>query len=333
MRLCRGRPWAALLLAARAALAQEGPALPRPESKPTAPPPSTPTGAPTSTPTGAPTLTSTSTATPTSTAPPPSTPTGAPTSTSTATPTSPPTPSSPPTATPTAYPRPSPMALRRAGQGDELARGGDWRGALFAYQEAANLDPRSVEMRLKLGGAYERLGYHEEAVRQYQLAAALEPPGTEALRRAERARAAGRGQAPAAAAPPSRPGSSADTPAAASYELGVAAISQGRFAEALGALDEAVRQDPRLPVAFTARASALFGLGRYVEAAGDYRTALALEPAQATPLFGLGECYRVLGQGATAADYYSRYVESTSPDARDDLRAEARRRAAELGPR
>jgi len=255
----------------------------------------------------------------------------------TPTPTATPTPTGNPTSTGAAaspLPMPSPMAMRRAGQGDEASRAGDWRAALFAYQEAANLDPRSVEVRLKLGGAYEKLGYHDEAVRQYELAAALEPPGTEALRRAGRARAASRGQVAAepAAPPPARPGSSGDTPAASTYEQGVAAISQGHYGEALAALDEAVRLDPRLPVAYTARASALFGLGRYVEAAGDYRTALALEPGQATPLFGLGECYRMLGQGPTASDYYSRYAASAAADARDDLKAEARKHAAELAP-
>ena len=226
---------------------------------------------------------------------------------------------------------PPPAAHRKAQRGEEAMRAGDWRGALFAWQEAANLDPANPVYRLKLGETYEQLGYWAEAARQYDLAAALDPPGAEALHRAERARVAARAGAPPPPSTPAPPPPQAQTPAAAPYEAGVALIAQGKYAEALASLDEAVRRDPRLPVAYTARASALFGLARYVESAGDYRTALALEPGSATPLFGLGECYRLLGQPGPAADYYARYVASTAPDARDDLRTEAQRRLVELG--
>jgi multidrug efflux pump subunit AcrA (membrane-fusion protein) len=49
-----------------------------------------------------------------------------------------------------------------------------------------------------------------------------------------------------------------------------------------------------------------------------------------TPLFGLAECNRLLGQGVAAVDYYARYVASTASDVREDLRAEARKRLGEL---
>ncbi|HEY7725496.1 MAG TPA: tetratricopeptide repeat protein, partial [Anaeromyxobacteraceae bacterium] len=238
-------------------------------------------------------------------------------------------------AAPVPPPPPSPASLRKSQQGEDLVRAGDWRGALFAFQEAVNLSPRSAAPRLRLGDAYEKLGYHDEAAKQFDLAAALEPPGVEAQRRAERARAAREGRAPPpepAAAQPRPPGPP-DTPAAGAYEQGVSFVSRGQYAEALAALDEAIRRDPRLPVAYTARGAALFGLGRYVEAAGDYRTALALDPAQATPLFGLGECYRLLQQPAAAVEHYGRYVQSVAPDAREDLRGEARARIGELGGR
>jgi tetratricopeptide (TPR) repeat protein len=232
----------------------------------------------------------------------------------------------------TSPPPPSPASLRKSQQGEELARTGDWRAALFAFQEAVNLSPSSATPRLRLGEAYEKLGYHDEAAKQFDLAAALEPPGVEALRRAARARASRDGQAPPleAVAPQPRPPGPPETPAAEAYEQGVTFVSRGQYAEALAALDEAVRRDPRLPVAYTARGAALFGLGRYVEAAGDYRTALALDPAQATPLFGLAECYRLLQQPAAAVEHYGRYAQSMAPDVREDLRGEAQARIAEL---
>jgi Flp pilus assembly protein TadD len=211
-------------------------------------------------------------------------------------------------------------AQRRQGQGDEAARGGDWRAALFAYQEACHLEPRSAELRLRLGGAYEQLGYVDEAVRAYRLAAALAPPGDEALARAARARR------------PRQPVSQAETPAAVPYEQGVALVAAGRFAEAAARLDEAVRADPRLAAAYTARGSALFGLARYPDAARDYQAALVLDATQATPLFGLAECHRLLGQLPAALDHYQRYLASSAPDVREELRAEARRRSAALRP-
>ncbi|HSB20343.1 MAG TPA: tetratricopeptide repeat protein [Anaeromyxobacteraceae bacterium] len=218
------------------------------------------------------------------------------------------------------------MAQRKAQRAEEAGKAGDWRSALFAWQEAVNLDPRNAGYRMRLGEAYEKLSHFGEAVQEYELAAALEPPGEEALRRAERARAARDGKP----LPPEAGRTSAATPAAPAYEAGVALISRGRYAEALASLDEAVRLDPGLAVAYSARGSALFGLGRYVDSAADYRTALSLDPSRATPLFGLGECNRLLGQGVAAVGYYARYVASTASDVRDDLRAEARKRLGEL---
>ncbi|MBI5070303.1 MAG: tetratricopeptide repeat protein [Deltaproteobacteria bacterium] len=255
------------------------------------------------------------------------------TSTSTAASTSTPTSTSTPPAPKPAAPGPSAAAQRKAQQGEEATLAGEWRTALFVWQEAANLAPAHAPFRLKLGEVYERLTFWDEAVRQYELAAALDPPGTAALKRAERARALRDGKMPAPEpAAPAPPTPTTDTPGAAAYEAGVAFIARGQYGEALASLDEAVRRDPRLSVAYTARASALFGLARYVEAAGDYRTSLALDPSQATPLFGLGECYRLLGQREGAAEHYARYLQSSSADVREDLKAEAQRRVGELRP-
>ena len=238
-----------------------------------------------------------------------------------------------PAATTVAPPKPAqglaplPIAQRKAQQAEEAARAGDWRTALFSWREAAYLDPANAGYHIRVGEAYEKLSHADEAVREYELAAALDPASGEARRRAERARAARNGKAPP---PEAARTAGAATPAAPAYEAGVALIGKGQYAEALVSLDEAVRKDPGLAVAYSARASALFGLGRYLDSAADYRTALSLDPSRATPLFGLGECNRLLGQGAAAAGFYARYVESAAPDVRDDLRAEARKRLGEL---
>ncbi len=132
---------------------------------------------------------------------------------------------------------------------------------------------------------------------------------------------------------------SADAPAAEGgptvaqrYRAALDLISRHEYAKAVEQLNEAIAQDPRLAVAYAARASAQFGLGRYREAADDYRAALGLKPDMATPLYGLAECYRLLGDPA-AGDLYLRYAESHAADVRDDLQNMARERAAEMGRR
>lgn len=120
------------------------------------------------------------------------------------------------------------------------------------------------------------------------------------------------------------------TSAADRYRAGVALLGQREFERADGELTEAISADPRLAVAYAARASARFGLGRYREAVDDYSAALGLDPNLGTPLYGLAECYRVLGEPARASDMYRRYAESRAPDVREDLRAIAEKRAKEL---
>jgi tetratricopeptide (TPR) repeat protein len=115
------------------------------------------------------------------------------------------------------------------------------------------------------------------------------------------------------------------------YKAALALMASREYAKAISELDEAIAQDPNLAVAYAARASARFGLGKYRESADDYRAALGLAPQMGTPLYGLGECHRILGEPSAAADYYAQYAQSPASDVRDDLREVARKRATELG--
>jgi tetratricopeptide (TPR) repeat protein len=134
-------------------------------------------------------------------------------------------------------------------------------------------------------------------------------------------------QAPPAPAQPEPP------TASQRYRAALDLVAKRDYAKAIGELNEAILLDPRLAVAYAARASAQFGLGKLREAAEDYRAALGLAPELATPLYGLGECHRLLGDPAQAAEYYFRYAESQAPDAREDLREVSRKRVAELASR
>jgi tetratricopeptide (TPR) repeat protein len=138
---------------------------------------------------------------------------------------------------------------------------------------------------------------------------------------------------PAAAAAPRPVAATTSVPAAAQrYRAGLELIGKREWASAILELNEAISQDPRLGVAYAARASAQFGLAQYREAADDYQAALGLQPDLATPIYGLAECYRLLGD-RRAAETYRHYAESRAPDVREDLRAVAARRADEQAAR
>jgi tetratricopeptide (TPR) repeat protein len=118
--------------------------------------------------------------------------------------------------------------------------------------------------------------------------------------------------------------------AAQRYRTGLELMANRDFEKAIAELTQAIVIDPRLAVAYAARASAKFGVGRYRESADDYHASLAIDPNLGTPLYGLAECYRVLGEGKRAAEMYQRYADSKAPEVREDLRAIAAKRAQEL---
>lgn len=134
--------------------------------------------------------------------------------------------------------------------------------------------------------------------------------------------------APAASPPPERPPVS--EAGAQHYRTALGLLQSREWAKAIAELTSAVEADPKLAVAWSARGSAHFGLARYQEAADDYQQAIDLDPKLGTPLYGLAECYRQLGNRDKAVEAYQRYASSTAPDVRDDLRALAARRAQEL---
>jgi tetratricopeptide (TPR) repeat protein len=119
--------------------------------------------------------------------------------------------------------------------------------------------------------------------------------------------------------------------AAQRYRAALSLYTQRDYLGAIAELDAAITLDPNLAVAYVARGSARFGLGKYRQAAADYKAALDLDPARAEPVWGLAECQRMLHDPA-APETYRRYAASVSSDVNEDRRAKARRWAAELTP-
>jgi len=267
---------------------------------------------------------------------------------------------------------PSQALIEKLGQGDRLFLAGDYRNALFAYQDAVYIQPRYAPSHVKLGRTYLALRYPAQAAAQAEAALAEDPDSGDAHKLLEEAQSAPARptvaspvEAAPAAAPPPRssprvfifrftpepdgaappaPGAARAPATAAAHETGSEAPDSApqRYRAALVHLDNrdwetaaselsrAIAIDPKLAVAYAARGSAYFGSGRYREAAEDYADALLLAPELATPVYGLAECYRALGDSKRAMEMYELYAQSSSADVREDLRAVASKRAQEL---
>src|SRR5439155_1028280 len=109
------------------------------------------------------------------------------------------------------------------------------------------------------------------------------------------------------------------------------AFAARNYRDALSALDGALRKRPGYAVALVARGSARMGLLDYDAAAADYSAARGSDPSLASPLFGLAEAYRALGQPAKAAQLYRAYAESPATDVQPALKEYALRNAQSLG--
>jgi tetratricopeptide (TPR) repeat protein len=271
----------------------------------------------------------------------------------------PPAAASPPTAFARAAVVPTPAVIEKLGEGDRLLLAGDHRQALFAYQDAVHMQPKYAPARVKLGRAYLALKHPPQAIGQAETALALDPENADARKLLDDARGApaARAQAALAAAParvaesvpaaaPVPPAVPALEPAASAahpgspgtdreaaeehYRAGVAVLQGREWSKAVAELSAAIAADPKLAVAYAARGSAHFGLGKYRLATDDYLSATLLDANLATPLYGLAECYRIVGDAPRAIEMYERYAASRASDVRDDLRITAARRAREL---
>jgi tetratricopeptide (TPR) repeat protein len=246
-------------------------------------------------------------------------------------------------------------ALSLMSAADKAFTARDFRGALFAYQDLTREDPGSVTVWVKLGETYARMGHDQEAAESFSRALRLEPKNAAARQGigASRERMAALAPPKPAAEPariasystsqletvPSQPEMAPRKPAIDEagarerYTVAVRMINERNYSEALTALDDALRRKPGYAVALVARGSARMGLLDYDAAAADYSAARGADPSLASPLFGLAEAYRALGQPAKAAQLYREYASSPAPDVQPPLRDYALRSAQSLtGP-
>lgn len=255
-----------------------------------------------------------------------------------------------PAATPAATPaptRPAPATQpaspteekQNLADGDARMKAKDYTGAVNDYAAAVHLAPNDALAHGKLGYAYAMVGDLEKAIGEWQEVLRIDPSNAAAKKdiavakkrlAAEQAKAAP-APAPQAPAPaPQGPSPAARAAARKAYATGVGLINARKYGAAVEDLTQAVTDDPTLAVAWIARGSAYVGLRRYRAAIQDYARGHQLAPQMASPLFGLGEAHRALGENAQAARFYTEYANSRASDADAHLQSIARQWAARL---
>jgi tetratricopeptide (TPR) repeat protein len=219
--------------------------------------------------------------------------------------------------------------------GDKALAAKDFRAALFAYQDATREDPTSAIVLVKLADTYSRMGHDVEAIEYYERALKVDPKNSAAAQGISVSRERMAMLAPARPAePPPKPVEAPkevdEAGARERYTAAVKLIHERKYAEAIPVLDEALQKKPGYGVALVARGSAHMGLLQYEAAAADYSAARASDPSLASPLFGLAEAYRAMGQAGKAAQMYKEYAASSAPDVQPPLRDYAAKNAQAL---
>jgi tetratricopeptide (TPR) repeat protein len=225
------------------------------------------------------------------------------------------------------------LSVKQIADGDAFMAQKKYRDATFAYQDAVNADPQSVEAHFKLGNSYAVLGYYSQAIDQWKLVKQLSAKPEEQksaqanIDKAQAKIAQAGGATPQEAGRPAAAGPVAEvtrSQARQAYEQGVQLVNQRRYSDALVSFNSALRLEPTLTVGYIARGSALIGLRRFPEAATDYDYALKLDASLSSPLYGLAEAYRGLNRVDEARGFYQRYISSNATDVRPELQADAR---------
>jgi tetratricopeptide (TPR) repeat protein len=207
--------------------------------------------------------------------------------------------------------------------GDRALAARDLRAALVAYQDATREDPTNAFVYVRLAGTYARMGHDAEAIEYFQQALKLDSRNASAQQGISAAR-----ERLAILVPPKPRLDEAG--ARERYTAAVTLINERKYGEALTALDEALRRKPGYGVALVARGSAQMGLLHYDAAAADYAAAHSADPSLASPLFGLAEAYRAMGQPLKAAELYREYATSSAGDVQPQLKDYAARNAQAL---
>ena len=185
--------------------------------------------------------------------------------------------------------------------GDDFASRERFKEALVEYRNAVQVDPMWGDARLKLAGAYERVGDGANALNEYVRAADLLPNDVAlqlktgvyliAARRVDDALAR------ADAALRLQPGN-----VEAHILRGNALGGLNNFDQALKEIEEAVRLDPASGATYTQLGLVESARGRQVEAEAAFRRAITLDPSRIGARLALANFYWAAGRIGEAGE-------------------------------
>jgi hypothetical protein len=110
----------------------------------------------------------------------------------------------------------------------------------------------------------------------------------------------------------------------------LAGLAVSILAGSASSVAAAAESDKAVARAHYETATRLYDLREYAKALDEYKAAYLAKPDPAF-LFNIGQCFRKLGNTASAVDFYQQYLKKTPPDDPNRAQAEARIRDIEVG--
>lgn len=110
----------------------------------------------------------------------------------------------------------------------------------------------------------------------------------------------------------------------------LASLSVSVFAGSISTVAAAADSDKAVARAHYETATRLYDLREYAKALDEYKAAYLAKPDPAF-LFNIGQCFRKLGNTASAVEFYQQYLKKTPEDDPNRAQAEARIRDIEVG--
>jgi len=217
----------------------------------------------------------------------------------------------------TAMTRPVPALYKRGGQkwleeGNVHYAARRFQEAITAYNQAINVDPRSVAAYYGLGSAYHQLGLYQRAASEFDQVLSLDPGNAwayyskglayyelglyqRAVEEYDRAIALDHGIA-----------DFYDKRGSAYYHL-------EQYPRAVNDLDQALRLNPRNAASYYKRGYIYLQLSHYQQAILDFERALTLDPRDAWAYYNRSRAYEQIGQYEQARSDYERAI-ALNPD-------------------
>jgi len=151
-----------------------------------------------------------------------------------------------------------------------------WDSAIAMWTDTVAKSPHKLRPRFQLAMAYFQTGHYPEAIENFEKAAALEPPKFDLL--LDWGLAYGFVGKPAEAIAKLREAAAFEKSAHVYSQIGMEYGQMGQYPQALDALATSIQLDPNFMMSYVYRGDVFSVQGNKLQAAEEYRHALAIDP-------------------------------------------------------